>query len=132
MSGKTSEDPEPLDRGDWFDLYTANFFNIGLSVYKNDLNYVNKFHRRLELKNIMTDLQCEVDASFATQSNHNIIGKTNVIFCPIKYYKLNDNDETFWIEFYDRDDLNVPVSFNDNVTFVMDMVFLQNRKLLYS
>ncbi|KAK8888261.1 hypothetical protein M9Y10_039326, partial [Tritrichomonas musculus] len=132
LSGKTLEDPEPLDRGEWFDPYTANFFNIGLSVYKNDLNYVTKFHRILELKNVMTDLQCEVAASFATQSNHNIIGKTNEIFCPIKYYKLNDNDETFWIEFYDRDDLNVPVSFNDNVTFVMDMVFLQNRKLLYS
>ena len=129
LTGKSHDDPEDLDRGDWFDEYTANFFNIGLSVYNNDLNYVTRFHRILWLKNVMSDLHCESAASFASQSNHNIIGRTNETFSPIKYYKVNDK---FWIEFYERCKLNVPVSFNDNVTFTMDMVFLQNRQLLYS
>ena len=80
----------------------------------------------------MTNLDCEVVASFASQSNHNLIGRTNEIFIPIKYYKLLDDDNTFWIEFYDRDNFKVPVAFNDNVVFTMDMVFLQHRKLLYS
>ena len=79
----------------------------------------------------MNDLQCEVAASFATQSNHNLIGRTNEIFNPIKYYKLNDDDK-FWIEFYDKNEVKIPLAINDNVVFTMDMVFLQNRKLLYS
>ena len=99
---------------------------------RNSLLYVTKFHRELTFENIMTSLECEVAASFASQSNHNIIGRTNEIFQPIKYYKINDDDDKFWIEFYDRCNLKIPLSFNDKVTFTMDMVFLQNRKLLYS
>ena len=132
MTGKTRDDPEDLDRGDWFDECTAIFFNIGLSKYKNDLNFVTRFHRELSLKNVMSDLQCEVATSFASQSNHNIIGRTNEIFNPIKYFKINDDDDKFWIEFYDRNEITVPVAFNDYVMFTMDVVFLQNRKLLYN
>ena len=84
------------------------------------------------MKNILTDLECEVVASFATQSNHYLVGRTNEPFCPIKYYKLNHSDETFWIEFYDKNEIKIPLPINDNVVFTMDMVFLQNRKLLYS
>lgn len=50
----------------------------------------------------------------------------------IKYYKINDNGNSFWIECYDNDDINIPISFNDDVVLTMDVVFLQNRKLLYS
>lgn len=132
LLGKTRENPEELDVGDFFNDYTAHFLNIGLSKYKNNLNYLTRFHRRLQLKDVMTNLDCEVVASFASQSNHNLIGRTNEIFIPIKYYKLLDDDNTFWIEFYDRDNFKVPVAFNDNVVFTMDMVFLQHRKLLYS
>ena len=122
-----------LNHFDRFDKYTANFFNIGTdNPHKNSLKYVTTYHDVFELKNIMSDLQCEVAASFASQSNHNIIGRTNETFTPIKYYKLNDNDDTFWIEFYDKNEINVPIAINKNVTFTIDMVFLQNRKLLYS
>lgn len=125
--------PGELDEDDRFDFDTANYFNIGsTNPNRNSLKYITKFHRELELKNIMTNLDCEVVASFASQSNHNIIGRTNEIFNPIKYYKLLDNDDKFWIEFYDRNEIDVPVSFNDFVIFTMDVVFLQNRKLLYS
>lgn len=132
LLGKTRDNPEGLDIGDFFNDYTAHLLNIGISKYKNDLKYIIRFHRQLNLKDIMTSLDCEVVASFASQSHHNIIGRTNETFIPIKYYKLLDNDNTFWIEFYDRDNFKIPVSFNDNVVFTMDMAFLQNRKLLYS
>ena len=127
------EDPGRLTEKDRFDSVTADFFNIGTSnPYRNRLDYVTKFHRELVLKHITTDLQCEVAASFANQSNRNIIGRTNETFIPIKYYKVNDNDDKFWIELYNKDFVDIPVSFNDEIVFTMDMVFLQNRKLLYS
>lgn len=125
--------PGDLDDNDRFDFDTANYFNIGSdNPNRNSLEYVTKFHRELELKNILTSIECEVAASFASQSNRNIIGRTNETFQPIKYYKLLDNDDKFWIEFYDRNEIDVPVMFNDFVVFTMDVVFLQNRKLLYS
>ena len=125
-------DPE-LDDRDKFDPYTANFFNLGNNnPHRNSLEYVTQFHETFELKNLMTDLDCEVAASFANQSNHNLIGRTNEKFIPIKYYKLNDNDDTFWIEFYDKNEIKIPLAINNNVVFTIDMVFLQNRKLLYS
>ena len=127
------EEPGRLTEKDRFNGSTADFFNIGTSnPYRNRLDYVTKFHRELTLKHITTDLQCEVAASFASQSNRNIIGRTNETFIPIKYYKVNDNDDNFWIELYNKDFVNIPASFNDELVFTMDMVFLQNRKLLYS
>ena len=127
------ERPEMLTKKDRFDSDTADFFNIGTSnPYRNRLDYVTKFHRALILKHITTDVQCEVAASFASQSNRNIIGRTNETFIPIKYYKVNDDDDKFWVELYDKDFIDIPVTFNDELVFTMDMVFLQNRKLLYS
>ena len=127
------EFPKELNGFDRFDFDTANYFNIGTTnPNRNSLEYVTKFHKELELKNIMTNLQCEVAASFASQSNHNLIGRTNEDYTPIKYYKIKDNDDMFWIEFYDKNEIDVPVAFNDFVMFTMDVVFLQNRKLLYS
>ena len=58
-----------------------------------------------------------------------------MFFCLItspKSDKLNDNDDKFWIDFYDRNEITVPVSFNDHLVFTIDMVFLQNRKLIYT
>lgn len=125
--------PGDLDENDRFEFDTACYFNLGTTnPNRNSLEYVTKFHRELIFENIMTSLECEVAASFASQSNHNIIGRTNETFQPIKYYKINDDDDKFWIEFYDRNEITVPVAFNDFVMFTMDVVFLQNRKLLYS
>ena len=118
---------------DRFDQYTANFFNMdNNNPYKNELTYMYQYHDEFIIRNMMTNLQCEVATSFASQSNHNIIGRTNENFTPIKYYKLLDKDDTFWIEFYDRDEIKIPIAINDNAVFTMDVVFLQNRKLLYS
>lgn len=125
--------PEELDESDRFEFDTAWFFNIGTTnPNRNNIEHVTKFHRELTFYNVMTNLQCEVAASFANQSNHNLIGRTNETFNPIKYYKLNDNEDKFWVEFYDRNEIEIPVAFNDFVMFTMDVVFLQNRKLLYS
>ena len=130
--GFGNEDSPDLNRFDWFSYFTADFLNIGILRYRNSLKYIVRFHRQFKLENVMSDLECEVAASFAYQSNHNIIGRTTETFIPIKYYKINDDNDMFWIEFYDRDELKVPVAFNSNVIFTMDVVFLQNRKLLYS
>ena len=121
-----------INKYDWFDAYTSDFFNIGYQLHRNTFKYVFKFHRQIKLMNVMSDLECEVAASFATQSNHNMIGRTIERFTPIKYYKINDDDDMFWVAFYDRDAMNIPVAFNANVIFTMDVVLLQNRKLLYS
>ena len=121
-----------INKYDWFDAYTADFFNIGYQRYRNTSDQVFTFHRQLKLMNVMSDLECEVAASFATQSNNNMIGRTIETFTPIKYYKINDDDDMFWVAFYDRDAMNIPIAFNANVTFTMDVVLLQNRKLLYS
>ena len=127
------EYPDELDEGDRFTFDTASYFHIGdNNPHRNSIDHITKFHRSLEFNHILTNLQCEVAASFATQSNHNLIGRTNETYIPIKYYKLNDNDDKFWIELYDRNEIDVPVSFEDFFIFTMDMVFLQNRKLLYS
>ena len=115
-----------------FDLDTQNFLNIGSNKNQNPTEYVCKYHRNLYFHNIRTDIDCRIAASFANQSNHNIIGKTNETFENIKYYKINDNGDSFWIECYDNDDINIPINFNDDVTLTMDVVFLQNRKLIYS
>ena len=121
-----------INRYDWFDAYTSDFFNIGYRRHRNVFEYVFKFHRQVKLMNVMSDLECEVAASFANQSNRNIIGRTIETFTPIKYYKINDDDDKFWVAFYDRDAMNIPIAFNANVIFTMDVVLLQNRKLLYS
>ena len=115
-----------------FDFDTQNFLNIGSRKNQNPTEYVCKYHRNLYFHNIRTDIDCRIAASFANQSNHNIIGKTNETFENIKYYKINDNGDSFWIECYDNDDINIPINFNDDVTLTMDVVFLQNRKLIYS
>ena len=124
-TGKSLVEPDPIDPTDWFESYIADF----LCIY-NDESF--RYTRTLRFNNVMTDLQCEVAASFAVQSNHNIIGRTNEVYTPIKYYKVNDNNDRFYIEFYDRDNVNLPLTFNDNLVFTIDMVFLQNRKLIYS
>lgn len=50
--------PEELDEDDIFDFDTANYFNIwNDNSNQNSLEYVTKFHRRLELKNIITSLK---------------------------------------------------------------------------
>ena len=111
---------------------TRNFLNIGPNPNQNHVGYTNVYHRNLRFCNIRTDLDCRIAASFASQSNHNIIGCTNETFENIKYYKINDNGNSFWIECYDNDDINIPINFNNDVVLTMDVVFLQNRKLLYS
>lgn len=66
-----NEDNEDNDR---FDFDTASYFHIGdTNPYRNNIRYVTKFHRKLVFIHVLTNLQCEVAASFATQSNHNLI-----------------------------------------------------------
>ena len=118
---------------DRFDFDTACYLHIDDNdLHRNSIHYITKFHRNITIKHVLNNLQCEVAASFANQSNHNFIGRTNETYTPIKYYKVNDNDDKFWIRLYDRNEIDIPVAFEDFFVFTMDVVLLQNRKLLYS
>ena len=113
-----------------FDKDRANFLNIRDKIYQNSIEYVCMYHLNLNFHNIRTNLNCRIAVSFAYQSNHNIIGKTNETFTNIIYYKLNDNGDSFWIECYDNDNRKIPINFNDDAVITVEIVFLQDRKLL--
>ena len=116
---------------DMFDMDFVDVFNIGNEPI-DDNPYTNYlyFRRKHKFINVWERTPCEVHASFANQSNHNYLGKSDVIFTPIKYYKLNARDNRFWIEFYDICTKN-PVKIPNHEGFVMEMQFMQNDKLLY-
>ena len=116
---------------DMFDMDFVDVFNIG-SEPIDDNPYTNYlyFRRSHKFINVWDRSPCEVHASFANQSNHSYLGKSDVVFTPIKYYKLNARDNRFWIEFYDICTKN-PVKIPNHEGFIMEMQFMQNDKLLY-
>ena len=119
---------------DMFDDDFVDVFNIGGDECNEDIE--NKYLQYLwfdwehEFINIWHREPCEVHASFANQSNHNYLGHSDVMFIPIKYYKLNARDNRFWIEFYDKQTKN-PIKIPKHECFTLEMQFMQNDKLLY-
>ena len=141
MVNEENDEPTPyaspfqydLDNYMRFEFDTACYFHLGDgNPFRNNVRDLFKYRHEIIFKHMMTNVQCEVAASFASQSNRNLIGRTNEAYTPIKYYKINDNDDKFWIKLYDRNENNIPVAFEDFIVFTMDVVLLQNRKLLYS
>ena len=124
-------DPKPLDDNDKFTDDFNTVFNIGDLPYQNSLDYITKFHRRIDLQNVYDRSTVKVHASFANQSNDYYVGNSHVYFNPIKYYKLNSKDDKFWIEFYSGRYHDCPVNIPDDEGFVLEMLFMQNQKLLY-
>lgn len=122
----------PLDpEFDSFDNDFMEAFNVGDEIYQNQLDYITRFHRNLEFKNLWDRNTCKVCASFANQSNHYYVGNSHVRFEPIKYYRLNSSDDKFWIEFYNGRNPNIPVKLPKHEGFVIEMQFMQDDKLLY-
>ena len=128
---KPQEQQVEYNDDDMFDMDFVDVFNIGNEPI-DDNPYTNYlyFRRNHKFINVWDRTPCEVHASFANQSNHNYLGKSDVMFTPIKYYKLNARDNRFWIEFYDICTKN-PVKIPNHEGFVMEMQFMQNDKLLY-
>ena len=124
-------DPQPLDDSDKFDDDFNIVFNIGDEPWQNSLDYITRFHRKIVLKNVYDRRSVKVHASFANQSNDFYVGNSQVYFNPIKYYKLNTNDDKFWLEFYSGRHPDCPVNIPEDEGFVLEMIFMQNQKLLY-
>ena len=129
---KSRSDPEPLTEEDEFGQDFDAVFNICNEPWQNSLDYITTYHRRLTLKNIYTRESLKVHASFGNPSNNYYIGNSHVYFDPIKYYKLNSKDDKFWIEFYSGRYHKCPVNIPEDEGFVLEMLFMQNQKLLYT
>ena len=128
---RSRPDPVPIDESDKFLDDFNTVFNIGDQPHQNSLEYITKFHRRINLQNVYNRSTVKVHASFANQSNDYYVGNSHVYFNPIKYYKLNSKDDKFWIDFYSGRYHDCPVNIPDDEGFVLEMLFMQNQKLLY-
>ncbi len=102
-------------------------FNIG------SINFIpsDKAVSILEFKDTWDRHSCKVYSDICSQSNHCYLGNSQVYFNPIKYYKIHSTDENFWIEFYNSRHEKIPVILPKGESFIIELVFLQNRKLLY-
>ena len=131
-SGKSLDNPQPLNEDDEFNKHFNAVFNMGNERYQNNLNYITTYHRFLVFKNIYNRESLKIHASFGNPSNNYYIGNSHVYFDPIKYYKLNTKDDKFWIEFYSGRHSEYPVNIPEDEGFVLEMLFMQNQKLLYT
>ena len=131
-SGKSRQDPKPLDKSDEFNYDFNAIFNVGEERYQNNLDYVTSYHRNLSFRNVYNRSTLKIHASFANQSNNYYVGNSHVYFDPIKYYKLNSKDDKFWVEFYSGRHSDYPVNLTEDEGFVLEMLFMQNQKLLYT
>lgn len=110
----------------------VDVFNIGTDPFQNDpKKYQNKWLRRLDFENIWDRQECIIYSSIAEQSNRHYIGESNIMFEPIKYYKLNSSDQRFWIEFYSGTHHKIPIKIPNNESFKIEMQFLPYNKMLY-
>ena len=132
LNPKTRSDPQPITSDDNFGNDFTALFNIGDKSYQNKLEDICKFHRTITFHNVFDRSTVKIRASFANQSKNYYVGNSHVYFNPIKYYKLNSNDDKFWIEFYNARNPDTPINIPDDENFVLEMLFLQNRKLLYT
>ena len=107
-------------------------FNVGDKPWQNSLDFITTYHRYLNFKNIYNRESLKIHASFANESNNYYIGNSHIYFNPIKYYKLNSKDDRFWIEFYSGRHYNYPVNIPEDEGFILEMLFMQNQKLLYT
>ena len=130
--GKSRNDPEPLTKDDEFKHHFNVMFNVGNEPSQNNLDYITTYHRIISFKNVYNRKTLKVHASFANPSNNYYVGNSHVYFNPIKYYKLNSKDDKFWIEFYSGRQSSCPVNIPEDEGFVLEMLFMQNQKLLYT
>ena len=83
---------------------------------------------------------CKVFSRIASDSNRGYIGNSQVVFSPIKYFKINSTDKKFYIDFYNSRNIKCPTVLpykkkedgsTLNEPFVVELQLMQNEKLLY-
>ena len=79
-------------------------------------------------------------SSIAADSNRGYIGNSQLVFNPIKYFKINSTDKKFYIDFYNARNIKCPAVLpykmkedgsTLNEPFVIELQLMQNEKLLY-
>ena len=114
----------------WNDDF-EELFNIGTLNTQNDPAKYKLWNKKLVFDHVWDRQKCKIFSSIAEQSLHHYIGDTDVVFTPIKYFKLSSMDSRFWIEFYSNSHYNVPIKLPRDDSFVIEMMFLPYDKLLY-
>ena len=83
---------------------------------------------------------CKVFSNIASDSNHGYVGNSQVVFSPIKYFKINSTDKKFYIDFYNSRNIKCPSVLpykkkedgsTLNEPFIIELQLMQNEKLLY-
>ena len=83
---------------------------------------------------------CKVFSNIASDSNRGYVGNSQIVFMPIKYFKINSTDKKFYIDFYNSRNIKCPTVLpykkkEDDSTlnepFVIELQLMQNEKLLY-
>ena len=106
-------------------------FNIGTEPFQNRYEKYNNLPcKELIFDNVWDRHSCKVFSSIGEQCNHQYIGNSNVYFDPIKYFKLQSNDQRFWVEFYSARNYKIPVKLPKGETFCIEMQFLPFEKKL--
>ena len=118
------------DTNEDFDL----LFNINDNPlpedYVTEMNFYDVWDRH----------SCKVFSSIASDSNRGYIGNSQVVFSPIKYFKINSTDKKFYIDFYNSRNIKCPTVLpykkkedgsTLNEPFIVELRLMQNEKLLY-
>ena len=119
----------------------ADVMNIGYGPFQNQPEkYLNifdevgsrgKWLRKIEFENVWDRHSCKIYSSIAEESSKGYLGNSQIFYQPIKYFKLNSTDQTFWIEFYSGRFHKIPIKIPLNESFNIELVFHPFNKLLY-
>ena len=83
---------------------------------------------------------CKVFSNIASDSNRGYVGNSQIVFMPIKYFKINSTDKKFYIDFYNSRNIKCPSVLpykkkedgsTLNEPFIIELQLMQNEKLLY-
>ena len=120
------DDDEKLIR-----TYFIDILNIGDGPFENPPDQYIYFQRQMNFYNVWDRHSCKVCASFADDGMNNIVGNSQSLFNPIKYYKVNSTSDTFTISLYSSRHPEFPVKLATNENMAIEMQLLQHNKLLY-
>ena len=118
----------------------ADIMNVGFEPFQNDPNnYMDitddkvegKWMKEIKFENVWDRHSCKVYSSIAEETSKGYVGNSYQNFSPIKYFKLNSTDQTFWIEFYSGRNYKMPVKLPVSESFMIEMQMMNHQKLLY-
>ena len=110
----------------------------------NDNPLPEDYATKIDFYDVWDRHSCKVFSSIAADSNRGYIGNSqlvfNLVFNPIKYFKINSTDKKFYIDFYNARNIKCPAVLpykmkedgsTLNEPFVIELQLMQNEKLLY-